>query len=123
MPDRSTSPAVGFTTLERDLIRREFCQHFGSYPLVAEGIFLRTWRGGPQAGEPKLPPAVRTMLERGLLEVQRDGRLVRAHFTTGGIAALRELAANRRYLDPVRYAHLRRELGLEVEEDKTPPTD
>jgi hypothetical protein len=62
MPDRSTSPAVGFTTLERDLIRREFCQHFGSYPLVAEGIFLRTWRGGPQAGEPKLPPAVRQCL-------------------------------------------------------------
>ena len=63
------------------------------------------------------------MLERGLLEIRRDGRFVRAHFTTAGIAALRELAANRRYLDPVRYAHLRRELGLEVEEDTTPPTD
>ena len=45
-------------------MRRELCQHFGSYPLVADGILLRTWRGGPQAGEPKLPPPVKTMIER-----------------------------------------------------------
>jgi hypothetical protein len=51
MPHPSASSAAGFTTPERDFIRREFGQHFGSYPLVAEGIFLRTWRGGPQAGE------------------------------------------------------------------------
>jgi hypothetical protein len=123
MLDLSASSATSFTTPERELIRREFCQHFGSYPLVAEGIFLRTWRGGPQAGEPKLPPAVRSMLERGLVELRRDGRFARAHFTTAGITALREFAANRRYLDPVRYAHVRHELGLEVEKDKTPAAD
>jgi hypothetical protein len=123
MPDPTASSAASFTTPERELIRREFCQHFGGYPLVAQGIFLRTWRGGPQAGEPKLPPAVRSMLERGLVELRRDGRFARAHFTTAGITTLRDFAANRRYLDPIRYAHVRRELGLEVEADKSPTSD
>jgi hypothetical protein len=117
MPSHVGSTAAPFTSHERALIRREFSQHFGSFPSLAEGIFLRTWRGGPQAGEPKLPPAVRTMLERGLVEVRQDGRLVRAHFTMAGIEALRDLASDRRHLDPVRFAHLRRELGLNVEED------
>jgi hypothetical protein len=57
-----------FTAPERDLIRREFARHFGAFPSLADGIFLRTWRAGPQAGQPKLPPAVRSMLERGLVE-------------------------------------------------------
>jgi hypothetical protein len=96
-----------------------FASTSGGYPLLAEGIFLRIWRSGPQAGEPKLPPAVKTMIARGLAEVRRDGPWVRAYFTTTGFAALRELAANRRYLDPVRYVHMRRELGLEAEEGNT----
>jgi hypothetical protein len=112
MPAPSDSSIAPFTSQERELIRREFSQHFGSFPLLAEGIFLRTWRGGPQAGEPKLTPALRTMLERGLVEVRRDGRLVRAYFTIAGIEALRVLASDRRQLDPVRFAHIRRELGL-----------
>jgi hypothetical protein len=121
MPDLPTFPAAaGFTTPERELIRREFCKHFGSYPLVADGFLLRTWRGGPLAGEPKLPPPVRTMIARGLLELRREERWVRAYFTAAGLTALRGFAANRRYLDPVRYAHVRRELGLEVEEDSNP---
>ena len=120
MPDLHTFPAAGFTAPERELVRREFCQHFGSYPLVADGILLRTWRGGPQAGEPKLPPPVKTMIERGLLELRREERWVRAYFTAAGLTALSELAASRRYLDAVRYAHVRRELSLEVEDDSTP---
>ncbi len=90
-----------------------------SYPLVAEGICLCTWRGGPDAGEPKLPPAVKTMLERGVVKVRREARLVRASFIAAGLTALRPLAADRRYFDLLRYAHLRRELGLEVETDPT----
>jgi hypothetical protein len=49
-----------FTTAERDLIRREMGPHFGQLPSLADGLLLRTWRGGPQQGEPKLPPAVRS---------------------------------------------------------------
>jgi hypothetical protein len=120
MVDLPILSSAGFTTSERDLIRREFCQHFGSYPLVADGILLRTWRGGPTPGEPKLPPPVKTMLERNLVELRRDERWVRAYFTSAGLAELRKFAANRRYLDPVRYAHVRRELGLEVQDASTP---
>jgi hypothetical protein len=118
MPDRPTSPPTTFTPAEREFIRRAFGQHFGSFPRIAEGVFLRTWRSGPQLGEPKLPPAVKTMLERGLVEVRPDGRLFRAHFTVAGVDPLRQLAANRRYLDRVQYAHIRRELGLEPAEDE-----
>jgi hypothetical protein len=118
MPDRPTSAPTTFTPAEREFIRRAFGQHFGSFPRIAEGVFLRTWRSGPQLGEPKLPPAVKTMLERGLVEVRPDGRLFRAHFTVAGVDPLRQLAANRRYLDRVQYAHIRRELGLEPAEDE-----
>ena len=96
MPKRTTSPSparpalVLFTAPERDLLRREFHTRFGQDPLVADGIMLRTWRGGPNAGQPKLPPAVRTLLERGLVEVRTDGRWPTAQFTETGLAALRE---------------------------------
>jgi hypothetical protein len=91
-------PTVGFTTTERELIRRKFGQHVGSCPLVGKGIFLRAWRGGPQAGEPKLPPPVKTMLKRGLLELRHEERRARAFLTATGLIALREFAVNRPYL-------------------------
>jgi hypothetical protein len=106
------------TAAERDLIRREMGLHFGQFPSLADGLLLRTWRGGPDKGEPKLPPAVRSMLERGLVEV-RPGRFgPRAFFTAAGLAALRHLLQDRRAMDPARFAHLRRELGLEVPEEE-----
>jgi len=118
MPPRTAPPSPTpstpspFTAPERDLIRRELHPRFGQDPSVADGIMLRTWRGGPQAGQPKVPPAVRTMLERGLVELRTDGRWPVAWFTRAGLAALRQFAQDRRALDPVRYAHVRRELGL-----------
>ena len=54
------------------------------------------------------------MLERGLVEVHTDGRWPTADFTAAGLAALRLLAQDRRALDPTRYAHVRRELGLDA---------
>jgi hypothetical protein len=116
-PPSPARPAlVLFTAPERDLIRREFHPRFGQDPLVADGIMLRTWRGGPNAGQPKLPPPVRTLLARGLVELRTDGRWPTAQFTNKGLAALRELARDRRALDPARYGHVRRELGLDVVE-------
>jgi hypothetical protein len=38
----------------------------------------------------------------------------RACFTEAGLAALRWLASQRRGLDPVQFAHVRQELGLEA---------
>jgi hypothetical protein len=118
MSHRSTASTEVFTAPERDFIRRELCQHFSSYPTVAEGFLLRTWRGGPQAGQPKLPSAVRSMQARGLVEIQlHQQRWARAFFTEAGLAALHQLAMDRRALDPVRYAHVRRELGLQAAEE------
>lgn len=60
---------------------------------------LRTWRGGPEAGRPKLPPAVRSLLARGLVEPRTGGRWPAAHFTAEGLAAMRCLSPDRRALD------------------------
>ena len=118
MPTTTTDPPPPlFTAPERDLIRRSLCMQFSQYPSAAEGILLRTWRGGPCAGEPKLPPAMRTMVERGLMELRMDGRWPRAHFTQAGWAALRHLAQDRRLLDPVQFRHVRQELGMEGDLD------
>jgi hypothetical protein len=112
MSHRATLEPSPFTAQERDLIRRELCKHFGQAPRVADGFLLRIWRSGPQAGQPKLPSAVQSMLERGLVEIRTERR-PRAAFTPAGLAALRRLLSDRRAMDPVRFAHLRRELGLE----------
>jgi hypothetical protein len=113
-PAFSDRPAAPFTAPERDLLRRELCRHFGEDPLVADGIFLRTWRGGERRGQPKIPPAVQSMLERGLLELRSTARGPRAFFTEAGLAGLRQLVLDRRAMDPERFAHLRVELGLEA---------
>ena len=89
-------------------------QRFGQHPSLADGLLLRTWRGGPSKGEPKLPPAVRSLLERGLVEVRPGRNGPRAFFTVAGLGALRQLLQDRRAMDPARFAHLRRELGLEA---------
>ena len=95
-------------------IRRELDMFFGTLPSVAEGFQLRTWRGGPLAGQPKVPPAVRTMVERGLVEIRIGTRVPKVHFSEAGLAALRLLALDRRYMDPQKFAHIRAELGLEA---------
>ena len=107
-----------FTPQERDLIRRELCQHFGQDPCVADGLLLRTWHSGPQAGQPKLPAAVQSMLARGLVEIRTERGQPRAFFTAARMGALRRLLQDRRAMDPVRFAHLRRELGLDTPGDE-----
>jgi len=85
----------------------------GAPPRLADGIWLRVWRGGPQAGQPKIPAAVAGLLDRGLMELGPDTIGFRARFTPAGIAALRLLAQDRRALHPKQYAHVREQLGLE----------
>jgi hypothetical protein len=110
-PNRTSSL---FTPQERDLIRLEMGMRFGQYPELANGLFLRTWRAGPHKGEPKIPKAIQTMMDRGLVEVRRSsmGRQA-AFFTESGLEALRQLLQDRRAMDPERFAHLRQELGME----------
>jgi hypothetical protein len=104
-----------FSPAEREFIRREF----GQYPSLAEGIFLRLWRTGPQAGQPKIPKAVAALLARGLVALSPEAPSVlgtRAFFTPAGHAALRGLLQDRRAMDSERFGHLRRELGLDPAE-------
>jgi hypothetical protein len=86
---------------------------FGQYPELANGLFLRTWHSGPHKGEPKIPKAIQTMIDRGLIEIRRNlvGRQA-VFFTKAGLEALRQLLRDRRAMDPERFAHLRQELGL-----------
>ena len=42
--------------------------------MSAEGLQLKTWRGGPQAGGPKLPPSAPSLLDRGLMRLDADSR-------------------------------------------------
>jgi hypothetical protein len=85
---------------------------FGREPDLANGLLLHTWRDGPQKGQPKIPKAIRSMLDRGLVEIRPNpmGRAA-AFFTEAGLEGLRLLLQDRRLMGPERSDYLRRELG------------
>ncbi|WP_158746494.1 hypothetical protein [Acidisphaera sp. L21] len=93
-------------------MRRELDMFFSSFPTVAEGFQLKTWRGGPQAGQPKLPPAAKTLLERGLMRLDTTARIPRLFFTDAGLDDLRAMMADPRLANREKFAHIRQELGL-----------
>ena len=105
--------ATDLTPIERAYIRTQLDRFFSTYPTVAEGFQLKVWRGGPQAKEPKLPPAAKSLIERGLMRLDTSPRLPRVFFTETGLTALRAMMANGRLADPVKFAHVRRELGID----------
>lgn len=105
--------ATGFTPDERAYIRRELDIFFSTLPRVADGFYLRTWRGGPQAGQPKLPPAAQGLVERRLMRLDAALRPPRLFFTEAGLAALRAMMADARLANPRAFAHVRQELGIE----------
>jgi hypothetical protein len=113
MGKTQTRTIAGFTPGERDFIRRELGQYFSTLPSVAEGFSLKLWRGGTQAGQPKIPATAKGLLERGLMRLDTTQWLPRLFFTEAGLAALRELMADTRVADPVRFGHVRRELGID----------
>jgi hypothetical protein len=119
MSETQSDPVVGFSAGERDFIRRELDMFFSTYPTVADGFMLKTWRGGPQAGQPKLPPAAKSLLERGLMRLDPSQRMPRLFFTEAGMAELRRTMSDRRLADPKKFAHVRQELGL----DPTPEVE
>ena len=82
---RTDETVCPFNAQEREYIRRELDLFFGTLPSVADGFQLRTWRSGPLAGQPKLPPALRTMVDSGLMEIRTDTPLPRAYFTERGL--------------------------------------
>jgi hypothetical protein len=78
-----------FTPDERTYIRSELDQVFSTFPGVADGIQLRTWRTGARKDQPKLPPAAQNLLARDLVRLDTSGRLPRLFFTAAGLAGLR----------------------------------
>jgi hypothetical protein len=113
MKDTRQQLIAGFAPSEREYIRRELDQFFSTLPTVAEGFQLRVWRGGQRAGEPKIPPHVKTLLARGLMRLDASQRPPRLFFTELGVSALRTMMSDRRLADPVKFAHVRRELGID----------
>lgn len=108
---------AGFTPGERDYIRRELHQFFSTLPSAAEGFLLKTWRSGPDAGNPKLPLPAQGLVERGLMRIDANKRLPRLVFTATGMAALRTMMRDTRLANPLKFAHIRQELGIDQSAD------
>ena len=116
MSPRSKPPAPPFTSAERAWLHQELGVRFGAPPQIADGLFLRSWKSGPEKGKPKLPPAAQSMLARGLIEI-RPARIGYAAFLTdAGLAAFRLLVLDARAMDPARFGHLREQLGVKSAE-------
>jgi hypothetical protein len=112
--DKTQQPMMaGFTSAEREYIRSELDLFFSTLPSVAEGFQIKTWRGGPQAGKPKVPQAAQGLLDRGLMRLDLTGRLPMLFFTDAGLDALRTMMADGRLADPKKFAHVRQELGID----------
>ncbi len=109
-----TAGGGGFTAGERDYIRRELDMFFSTLPSVADGFPLKTWRGGPQAGEAKVPPVAQGLIERGVMRLDAAVRPPRVVFTQAGLVALRTMMADARLANPVKFAHVRQELGIDA---------
>jgi hypothetical protein len=123
MTTSDSASSADFSPGERDYIRRELDQFFSTLPSVAEGFQLRTWRGGPQKGQPKLPPPAKTLIDRGLMRIDRSANIPRLFFTEAGTAASRRMMADRRFADPVKFAHVRQELGIDPDRPDTKAAD
>ncbi len=119
MSKSDTTATAAFTPGERDYIRRELDRFFSTLPSVADGFQIRTWRGGAQAGQPKVPLAAKGLLERGLMRLEPTPWPSRLFFTEAGLAALRAMMADRRFADPKTFAHVRQELGIDPIPEET----
>jgi hypothetical protein len=119
-PDRMIA---GFTVGKREYIRRELDMFFSTLPSVAEGFQLKTWRGGPDAGKPKLSAVARGLIARDLMRLDASGHLPRLFFTEAGLTALRTMMMDRRLADPQKFAHVRQELGIDPGSDDETQTD
>lgn len=107
-----------FTSSERAYIRSELDQFMSSLPTVAEGFMLKTWRGGPKAGQPKLSAIAQGLVERGLMRLDLAIWPPKLFFTEAGLSALRQMMADGRFADPRKFAHIRQELGIEPRPDE-----
>jgi hypothetical protein len=109
----ANSDAPAFTPKDRDLLRMEFMDRFGSAVSIHEGFWVKRWSTGPRKGQPKISPTLASLIERDLLRVVDAGDgMPRACFTDAGLRALIALTDDRRaFQPPQRYAHLLAEIA------------
>ena len=118
MNTSDTATMVSLTPAERDYIRSQLTMFFSTLPTVAEGFTLKTWAGGPQRGQPKVPQAAAGLVARGLMRLDVTARWPRLFFTDLGMEALQAMMADARLADPIRFAHVRQELGISPGQDQ-----
>src|SRR5690349_15390123 len=108
-----SSDTPTFTRKDRDVIRLFFIDLPGAAVSIHDGFWLRRWASGVNKGQPKIQPAVQSMIARGLVTVVDDGaRLPRALFTDAGFRALVEMANDAQaFRPPERYSHLLAEIA------------
>jgi len=53
------------------------------------------------------------------MRIDRSANIPRLFFTETGTAALRRMMTDKRFADPVKFAHVRRELGIDPEQPDT----
>jgi hypothetical protein len=73
-------------------------------------VVLKIWKSGPEKGKPRLPQAIKSLLDRGMMiVVTPPGSFPVAKFTPSGLRALR--VALRSARDDARFAHVLAELA------------
>jgi hypothetical protein len=112
MPRANPAPPDYFNAAERAYIRRELDEVLATLPAAVDGFLVRTRKTGPNAGDPKIPPAGQSLLDRGLMRLERRSS-PRLFFTEAGWAALKRMMSDPQQADPKMFAHIRRELGIE----------
>jgi hypothetical protein len=85
--ERSKMRRTEFTPGERAYVRNQLDMFFSTLPTVAEGFLLKTWRGGPEAGKPKLSPVAKGLLERALMRLDVAQGWPRLFFTEAGLSS------------------------------------
>jgi hypothetical protein len=95
-------------------LRIELLPRFGVAPSLTDGILLKSWKSGPRSGTPRLPPAVKSLSERGMVDIRQPspGHPFRAFWTSRGLKALADALCDRRRFNPDRYAHISQELSV-----------
>jgi hypothetical protein len=109
----SNSGASAFTSKDRDLLRMEFMDRFGSAVSIHDGFWIKRWSTGPRKGQPKISPTLASLIDRDLVRVvEAESGMPRARFTDAGLRALIALADDRRaFQPPERYSHLLTEIA------------
>jgi len=111
MPTGDGFLTAAYTDAELEFLKGRLSIQFGAAPRLADGVILKTWKSGPDKGKPRLPQAIQSLIERGMMTVATPpGSFPVANFTASGLQALQ--VALRSGRDDGRFAHLMAELSL-----------